>query len=70
MGKIAFQSDVYFNNQNRMKLYGDAACPVDLNAGLVVPKTDKWGMSPDLTNDIEDNIQERFGLQTPNEDEY
>lgn len=65
MGKIAFRADQYFNNSQRMDIYGDIAQPVDLNAGLVVTKSGKWGMCETCGEETEDNIRERFGLVTP-----
>lgn len=68
MGQIAFRADQYFNNKKKIDtIYGDMACPVDINAGYVAQKTDKWGMDKKCGEYTEDNIQERFGLETPNE---
>ncbi len=66
MGKIAIRADRYFNNQNRYSsMWGDMACPVDLNAGYVAQKTDKWGMDETCGDETQDNIRERFGLEAP-----
>ncbi len=66
---IAFRADQYFNNKTKIDtMFGDSAIPVDINAGLVSPKIDKFGIDKELGEEIEDNIQERFGLQTPNEE--
>ena len=70
MGKIAFRADQYYNNKNKIDaMFGDAACAVDLNAGLVVEKSGKYGMCEGCGDYTEDNIQERFGLETPNDEE-
>lgn len=67
MGKIAFQADQYFNNKKKIDaMYGEV-CPVDMNAGLVALKTDKWGMDEACGEDTETNIRERFGLETPDD---
>lgn len=69
MRKISIQSDKYFNNKGKFDMiYGEMAQPVDMNGGLVLPKTDKWGMCDGCVENIEDNIQERFGLEDPNDD--
>lgn len=63
MTKLAFKADQVFNNKIP-SFYGDV-CPVDMNAGYVAQKTHKWGMDKDASEVIEHNIQERFGLETP-----
>lgn len=61
--RLAVIADKFFNNKDRFA--GFDVLPVDLNAGLVLPKADKYGMSPDSLDTIEDSLQEQFGLQDP-----
>lgn len=65
--KVAIRSDKFFNNQDKMEMYFGEVQPVDLNAGLVVLKKDKYGMDKAVGEEVENNIEERFGLQEPNE---
>lgn len=65
---VAIRSDKYFNNKAKYDaIYGDMVSPVDLNAGYVAQKSDKWGMDKKIGDATEDNIQERFGLEEPEE---
>jgi hypothetical protein len=69
-GKVALQADYVFNHPDRITNFEDMGvevCPVDINAGLVSSKVDKWGMDQGSQDAIEDNIQSRFGLETPGE---
>jgi hypothetical protein len=70
MGKIAIRSDEYFNNKTKIDMiWGPDVCPVDLNAAYVPVKTQKWGMAPEGQTETQNNIRERFGLETPEGDD-
>jgi hypothetical protein len=64
---VAIRADKYFNNKAKYDMYSDVI-PVDMNAGLIHEKADKYASDPGCLAVIEDNIQERFGLEEPNED--
>ena len=69
MHKIYIRADKYFNNKSEMDMiFGDAVCPVDINAAYVPQKSHKFGMAPEGAEYTQQNIRERFGLETP-EDE-
>lgn len=68
MGKIAIQADQYFNNKSH-SYFGIDTMPTDFNAGLVSPKTDKYGMNEATEEATEQNIRERFGLESPFDNE-
>lgn len=70
MGKFLVTADKYFNNQNKMDMiYGDMVCPVDINDAYVAEKKGKYGMDKTNGEYAEENIRERFGLETPEQGE-
>ena len=69
MGKLAFNADYYFNHQKKIddtaEMLGTEACPVDMNAGYVAEKADKWGTDDETGEETQENIQQRFSLESP-----
>jgi hypothetical protein len=68
---IYVKADVYFNNQarydNLASLTGGRVCPVDQSQGYIATKADKWGENDDIRRYTQQNIHERFSLNTPND---
>jgi len=66
---VAIRADKYFNNKQKIDMFYAEVCPVDLNAGLVAPKMDRWGVDESLGDHVQANIRERFALETPGGDD-
>ena len=66
---IYILNDVYERNKKKYdqlaEITGQRICTVDLQAGYVAPKVDKWGQDDETGEYTEQNIRERFDLKTP-----
>ena len=63
------QSDYYFNHKDSCdsmaEMCGQKCVPVTLNGGVVVDKKDKYGFDEATSEQVENNIRERFSLNAP-----
>lgn len=69
MNSIYYNSDYYFDHKQTLDaqaaMFGKEVCVVDLNAGYVMQKWDKWGLDPETFEYTEDNVRTRFALEAP-----